>query len=486
MRAADASTAERTAAADDDDDDDFVSERVAPKKRADAGSETERRRTSARTVLLRRSTVPALKSLCERLGFSGLSKLKKAELVDRLAAGRSRACNAHFAEADETAAAQRLGMARFTRTEDSSGDGGDGDDDQNGGGDSSDSGDEGGDSSDGGGEGGDSSDGGGEGGDARGEAAQDGRDDDSADDDDDDGEEHDGEGELGPSDSAARKRHVAANVAKLPADARAALEAGVVRGRLRLPAGAAENFADRFAHDIEQLRKDGKWLARRYTEGLASWEDGGLGPVTAYMGDKYIRDNLKAISDIVEAVVAIVGKRPVGRKGVVAIVNRPGARQARHGDSANGNARFVVNVSCRGASRWVQLTVGRGKKMRVVGEWLVTDTLDFYVMAADVRGQDYFQHSGTVEQEETTCSIVITFAVRPTAHRRLGLRPSARRVRGACVQKGVDLDHGMRGDLERHFAADAADAGAPRGGPRAGMRVAEGAWVHRRATAPRE
>jgi hypothetical protein len=59
-------------------------------------------------------------------------------------------------------------------------------------------------------------------------------------------------------------------------------------------------------------------------------------------------------------------------------------------------------------------------------------------------------------------------------------------VRGACVQKGEDLAPGMRADLERHNAADAADAGAPRGGPRAGMRVAEGAWVHRRASAPRE
>jgi hypothetical protein len=230
------------------------------------------------------------------------------------------------------------------------------------------------------------------------EAAQDGRDDDSADDDDVDGEEVDDE--LRPSNSEERRRHVAANVAKLPARARAALEAGVVRGRLRLPADAAENFADRLAHDIEQLRKDRKWLARRYTEGGRSWRDGQLGPVTAYLNDIYIRENLQATSDIVEAVVAVVGKRPAGRKGVTVVVNRPGARQGRHGDSPNGNARLVVSVSYRGASRWVQLTAGRGKKMRVVGEWLIEDTLDFYVMSKDVRGSDYFEHMGTVKQTD--------------------------------------------------------------------------------------
>ena len=142
--------------------------------------------------------------------------------------------------------------------------------------------------------------------------------------------------------------------------------------------------------------------------------------MTAYLSFDYILENLEAVKDIAEAVVALVGERPVGRKGVVAIVNRPGECQGRHSDTANGNARLVVSVLSRGASRWVQLTFGRGKMMFVVDEWLVEEMLDFYVFSAAVRGQEYFQHSGTVDMKETGVSLVFTFGVRPTAHRRLG------------------------------------------------------------------
>ena len=498
-RAAAAPAAKRASAADDDDDDVFVSERVAPKKGADAGSEL--RRTAARTALLNSLKVPDLKALCKSVGFSGYSKLKKAELVRLLAAGRSRACNDHFAKADEKAKAQSSRMASFTKTEDSSEDGDgddDDDDDDDGDGEEDDysgngdgSSDSGGSDDEGGGDrrgGGVGVGGGGEGDGAGGEAAQDGGDDDSADDDDGDGEEVDGE--LRPSNSEERRRRIAENVNRLPPAARAALAAGVVRGgRLQLPAEAAEHFADRFAHDIEQLKKDGKWLERRYSEGGRSHKDAGIGPVTAYLSEKYIRERLQAVKDITEAVVALVGKRPVGRKGVVAIVNRPGECQGRHRDSANGNARLVVSVLSRGASRWVQLTFGRGKKMFVVDEWLIEEMLDFYVMAANVRG-DHFDHCGTVDMEEIGFSLVFTFEVRP--HRapspRSGPRPSALSVRGACVQKGVDLDPGMRADLGRHeLARDSADAGAPHAGPRrhAGGRGSSGGRPRRGSERPR-
>jgi hypothetical protein len=89
-RAAAAPAAKGASAADDDDDDVFVSERVAPTKAADAGSEL--RRTAARTVLLDRTTVPELKALCKSVGFSGYSKLKKAGLsVGSRQAGRPHA-----------------------------------------------------------------------------------------------------------------------------------------------------------------------------------------------------------------------------------------------------------------------------------------------------------------------------------------------------------------------------------------------------------
>ena len=492
-RAAAAPAAKRASAADDDDDDDdFVSERVAPTKAADAGSEL--RRTAARTALLNSLKVPDLKALCKRLGFSGYSTLKKDELVGRLAAGRSRACNDHFAKADEKAKAQSLRMASFRKTEDSSedGDGDDDDDDKNddgdgdgdggdgdGGSDSGGSDDEGGGDRRGGGVG---VGGGGEGDGAGGEAAQDGGDDDSADDDDGDGEEVDGE--LRPSNSEERRRRIAGNVQRLPPAARAALAAGVVRGgRLQLPAEAAEHFADRFAHDIEQLKKDGKWLERRYSEGGRSHKDAGIGPVTAYLSEKYIREHLQAVKDITEAVVALVGKRPVGRKGVTVVVNRPGECQGRHRDSANGNARLVVSVLSRGASRWVQLTFGRGKKMFVVDEWLIEEMLDFYVMAANVRG-DHFEHCGTVDMRKTGVSLVFTFDVRPPlAHRRLGLRPIAE-----CARR-------LRAERRRPRPRHARGSRAPRVSARLGRRgcaarrsAAACRWprVLRRATAPRE